>query len=173
MRAGFRSIEHGIYLDDEAIEMMLARGTFFVPTLMAPRGVLDAADAGLAIPESSLRKAREVIDIHRDAFRRAVAAGVRIAMGTDSGVTPHGQNLRELALMAEGGMSPGDVLVAATRNAAELLGVDGELGTIEPGKRADLVIVDGDPYAFAGLSDRIRAVYQDGRLVSGGVAGAA
>lgn len=173
VRAGFRSIEHGIYLDDEAIEMMLARGTFFVPTLMAPRGVLDAADAGLAIPESSLRKAREVIDIHRDAFRRAVAAGVRIAMGTDSGVTPHGRNLRELALMAEGGMSPGDVLVAATRNAAELLGVDGELGTIEPGKCADLVIVDGDPDAFADLSDRIRAVYQDGRLVSGGVAGAA
>jgi imidazolonepropionase-like amidohydrolase len=170
VRAGVRSIEHGIYLDDEAIELMLARGTFFVPTLMAPRGVLDAADAGLAIPEASLRKAREVIDIHRDAFRRAVAAGVRIAMGTDSGVTPHGQNLRELALMAEGGLSPGDVLVAATRNAAELLGVDGELGTIEPGKRADLVVVDGDPYAFADLSDRIRAVYQDGRLVSGGVA---
>jgi imidazolonepropionase-like amidohydrolase len=173
IRAGFRSIDHGIYLDDEAIEMMLARGTFFVPTLMAPRGVLDAAAAGVAIPEASLRKAREVVDIHREAFRRAVEAGVRIAMGTDSGVTPHGENLRELALMAEGGLSPAQVLVATTRNAAELLGKADELGTVEPGKRADLVIVEGDPYDFTDLAARIPAVYQDGRLVGGVAFGAA
>jgi len=169
VRAGIRSIEHGIYLDDEAIELMLERGTFFVPTLVAPMGVLEAADAGVPIPASVVAKARAVVDIHRDAFRRAVAAGVRIAMGTDSGVTPHGRNLDELALMAEGGMSPAAVLVATTRDAAVLLGMADELGTIEPGKRADLVVVDGDPYAFAGYRDRIRAVYQDGRLVAGGV----
>ncbi len=173
IRAGFRSIDHGIYLDDEAIEMMLARGTFFVPTLMAPVGVLDAAAAGVAIPEASIRKAREVVDIHREAFRRAVEAGVRIAMGTDSGVTPHGENLRELALMAEGGLSPAQVLVATTRNAAELLGKADELGTVEPGKRADLVIVEGDPYDFTDLAARIPAVYQDGRLVGGRAFGAA
>ena len=86
-------------------------------------------------------------------------------MGTDSGVTAHGQNLRELVLMAEGGMSPAAALVAATRPAAELLGLDGELGTIEPGKRADLVVVDADPYELAALPERIRSVYQDGRLV--------
>lgn len=169
VRAGIRSIEHGIYLDDEAIELMLTRGTYFVPTLVAPQGVLDAVAAGAPIPEQIVAKARAVIDIHRDAFRRAVAAGIRIAMGTDSGVTPHGQNLRELALMAAGGMTPAEVLVATTRTAAELMDLDGELGTIEPGKRADLVVVDGDPYEFETLSGRIAAVYQDGRLVSGAV----
>jgi imidazolonepropionase-like amidohydrolase len=168
IRAGIRSIEHGIYLDDEAIELMLARGTFFVPTLVAPMGVIEAAEAGAPIPAPILAKARAVVDIHRDAFRRAVAAGVRIAMGTDSGVTPHGRNLDELVLMAEGGMTPSAVLVATTSAAAELLGLAGELGTIEAGKRADLVVVEGDPYAFVGLRDRIRAVYQDGRLAAGG-----
>lgn len=169
VRAGIRSIEHGIYLDDEAIELMLARGTYLVPTLVAPQGVLDAVAAGAPIPQAIVAKARAVIDIHRDAFRRAVAAGVRIAMGTDSGVTPHGQNLRELALMAAGGMTPAQVLVASTRTAAELMGLDAELGTIETGKRADLVVVDGDPYEFETLPGRIAAVYQDGRLVSGAV----
>jgi imidazolonepropionase-like amidohydrolase len=170
IRAGIRSIEHGIYLDDEAIEMMLAHGTFLVPTLVAPLGVIEAVEAGAPIPEPVVRKARAVVEIHREAFRRAVAAGVRIAMGTDSGVTPHGQNLRELALMVEGGMSPAAVLVATTRSAAELLGLADELGTIAAGKRADLVVVDGDPLDFEGFGNRIVAVYQDGRLVSGGLA---
>jgi imidazolonepropionase-like amidohydrolase len=167
VRAGIRSIEHGIYLDDEAISMMLEAGTWLVPTLVAPLGVLEAADAGAAMPEASIRKAREVVETHRDSFRRAVAAGVRIAMGTDSGVTAHGQNLRELPLMAEGGMKPEDVLVATTASAAELLGVDGELGTIEPGKRADLVVVDGDPYDLANLPGAIREVWKDGVRVRG------
>jgi imidazolonepropionase-like amidohydrolase len=168
VRAGIRSIEHGIYLDEEAIELMLARGTYFVPTLVAPQGVLDAVEAGAPIPEPIVGKARAVVDFHRDAFRRAVAAGVRIAMGTDSGVTPHGQNLRELSLMAAGGMTPAQVLVATTRTAAQLMDLDRELGTIEAGKGADLV-VDGDPYEFETLPGRITAVYQDGRLVSGAI----
>jgi imidazolonepropionase-like amidohydrolase len=165
IRAGIRSIEHGIYLDDEAIEMMLQRGTWLVPTLMAPRGVLDAADAGAAIPEASIAKAREVVEIHRASFGRAVEAGVRVAMGTDSGVTPHGQNLRELALMVEGGMTPMQAIEATTRSAAELMGLDDELGTLQPGKRADLVVIDGDPLDVATLPDRIEAVYQDGVAV--------
>ena len=168
IRAGIRSIEHGIYQDAEAIEMMLSRGTYLVPTLIAPNGVLEAADAGADIPEPILEKARSVIDAHRDSFRRAVSAGVKIAMGTDSGVTPHGDNLRELELMAAGGMAPADVLQSTTRVAAELMGVDGERGTIEPGKDADLVLLDGDPFDFAGYRDRIAAVYQLGNLVSGG-----
>jgi len=168
VRAGIRSIEHGIYLDDEAIDLMLQHGTYLVPTLVAPRGVLRAADAGAAIPEASLVKAREVIEVHRDSFRRAVEAGVKVAMGTDTGVTPHGENLEELALMEAGGMSPGDVLVATTRNAAELMGLEGDSGTIEPGKRADLVVVDGDPRQLEGIGARIAAVYQQGVLVSGG-----
>jgi len=169
IRAGIRSIDHGIYLDDEAIGMMLERGTFLVPTLVAPLGVIRAAEAGAAIPEASVRKARDVVETHQDSFRRAVAAGVKVAMGTDSGVTPHGDNLEELALMEQGGMSPTDVLVATTRTAAECLDVAGDRGTIEPGKRADLVVVDGDPLVFTGIKDRVTAVFRDGVLAAGGI----
>ena len=166
IQAGIRSIEHGIYLDDQAIEMMLERGTYLVPTLIAPTGVLRAAETGAQIPEASLVKAREVIEVHRDSFSRAVAAGVKIAMGTDTGVTPHGENLAELALMVEGGMTPSQALVATTRTAAELMGLDDELGTLEPGKRADLVMVDGDPFEVAALPDRIVQVWKDGHRVA-------
>jgi imidazolonepropionase-like amidohydrolase len=165
--AGVRSIEHGIFLDDEAISLILEHDAYLVPTLIAPTGVLQAAEAGAAIPETSLLKAKEICEIHRNSFRRAVEAGVKVAMGTDTGVTPHGDNLKELALMAEGGMSKEDVLVATTSRAADLLGVGEELGTIEPGKRADLVLVDGDPFDFGTLDQRIDAVYQDGALVVG------
>jgi imidazolonepropionase-like amidohydrolase len=167
VRAGIRSIEHGIYLDDEAIELMLEAGTWLVPTLLAPQGVLDAEAAGVAIPPASLRKAREVIDIHRAAVTRAIGAGVKVAMGTDSGITEHGQNLRELAMMVDCGMSPLQAMLATTQSAAELLGVEDDLGSIEAGKRADLVIVAGDPFDYADLGTRVRAVFQDGRLVSG------
>jgi len=162
VRAGIRSIDHGIYLDDEAIELMLRHGTWFVPTLVAPQGVLDAADAGISLPAAILDKARMVLEIHRAAFRSAVEAGVRIAMGTDSGVTPHGRNLRELELMAAGGMAPSAVLEATTRSAAQLLGVDDELGTVEEGKLADLVVVSGDPFDFKDLGDRVEGVWKGG-----------
>jgi imidazolonepropionase-like amidohydrolase len=162
VRAGIRSIEHGIYLDEEAISLMLERGTWLVPTLVAPQGVLDAVAAGVAIPPNVAEKARLVVDVHRAAFRRAVDAGVRIAMGTDSGVTPHGRNLRELALMAEGGMTPAAVLEASTRSAAQLLGLEADLGTVEAGKLADLVVVSGDPYDLAALPERIEAVWKAG-----------
>jgi imidazolonepropionase-like amidohydrolase len=167
VRAGIRSIDHGIFLDDEAIALMLEHGTYLVPTLVASGGVITAAEQGQQIPEASLQKARDVVGIHRESFRKAVAAGVKVAMGTDSGVTPHGENLHELELMAEGGMRPEQVLVATTRTAAELMGLEKELGTIEPGKRADLVLVDGDPFDFAKLGDRVTAVYKDGRRVVG------
>ncbi len=165
VRAGIRSIEHGIFLDDEGIELMLANGTWLVPTLVAPQGVIDAAEAGVVFPPGVLDKAMAVIQTHRDAVRRAVGAGVRIAMGTDSGVTPHGRNLRELPLMAGVGMSPAAVLEATTRSAARLLGVDSDLGTIEPGKLADLVAVDGDACRLDSLGDRIRGVWLAGRPV--------
>ncbi len=163
IRAGIRSIDHGIYLDDEAIQLMLDRGTWLVPTLVAPRGVIDAADAGAAITEASVAKARDVVETHKASFAKAVSAGVKVAMGTDSGVTPHGQNLRELELMVEGGMTPMQAIEATTRSAAELMGLQDELGTLEPGKRADLVLVEGDPLDVATLADRVTAVYKDGQ----------
>ena len=166
VRAGIRSIDHGIYLDDEAIELMLDRGTWLVPTLVAPRGVIDAADAGASIPAAIGGEGARGGGDAQGLLREGVAAGVKVAMGTDSGVTPHGENLRELALMVEGGMTPMQALVATTRSAAELMGLEDELGTLEAGKRADLVVVDGDPLDVATLGDRIDSVYQDGVLVA-------
>ena len=160
IRNGIRSIEHGIYLDDEAIGMMLDRGTYLVPTLVAPRGVLEARERGIPVPQVMIDKTLMVMDTHAASIKAAIAAGVRVAMGTDSGVVPHGQNLRELDLMVDCGMSAADALVATTKTAAELMGLDEELGTLEPGKRADVVLVDGD--ALDGLSGRVRRVWKDG-----------
>jgi len=165
VQAGVRSIEHGIYLDDEAIDMMLGAGTWLVPTLVAPHAVLSAAAAGSQLPDGVLAKAQEVIVAHADAFARAVAAGVKVAMGTDSGVGPHGSNLDELPLMAAGGLTPAQVLTATTRSAAELLQVADETGTIMAGKRADIVVLAGDPFDLANLKTNIRAVYAGGTEV--------
>ncbi|MFF5297764.1 amidohydrolase family protein [Streptomyces sp. NPDC013161] len=161
VRAGIRSIEHGIHLDDEAIDLMLTRGTWLVPTLIAPVSVIRAAESGIEIPEAMLRKAREVTEAHATSVRRAAEAGVRIAMGTDSGIGPHGTNLDELPLMQACGMTPGEVLATTTSSAARLLGYD-DLGTVEPGNRADLVLVEGDAYDLAGLASNVREVWKDG-----------
>jgi imidazolonepropionase-like amidohydrolase len=167
IRAGIRSIDHGVYLDEEAISLMLEHGTFLVPTLVAPTGVLTAAENGAQIPEASLKKALETIDIHRESIRQAIDAGAKVAMGTDSGVTPHGENLRELELMADLGMRPEQVLTATTLTAAELMGLEQELGSLEQGKRADIVVVEGDPFEFKTLPERIEAVYKDGLRMVG------
>jgi imidazolonepropionase-like amidohydrolase len=168
VRAGIRSIEHGIFLDDEAIDLMLEHGTWLVPTLAAPRAVLTAAAAGAALPTAVVEKARAVQEAHDASVTRAVEAGVKVAMGTDSGVGPHGDNLSELALMAACGMSPVEAWRATTLSAAELLGVDREFGSLEPGKRADVVVLDGDPHDLTGLTGRIREVWRDGELVAAG-----
>ncbi len=166
IRNGIRSIEHGIYLDDEAISMMLQRGTWLVPTLSAPRAVLAAAEAGTRIEESVLRKAKLVLEVHTQSFRRAVEAGVKVAMGTDSGVGPHGRNLEELALMAEySAMTPLDAWVATTSSAAALCGVDDQLGTISAGKLADLTVIDGDVRDLDKLGERVWGVWKEGARV--------
>ncbi len=166
VRAGIRSIEHGIYLDDEGVDLMLERGTWLVPTLVAPLGVLDAADAGASLPASTVEKAKAVVEVHQQAVGRAIAAGVKVAMGTDSGVAPHGANLRELDLLVRCGMSPQQALVATTSSAGELMGVGDDLGTLEPSKRADLVLLEGDPLEVATLRERVRQVWKDGVLVA-------
>ncbi len=168
IRAGIRSIEHGIFLDDEAIDLMLDRGTWLVPTLAAPRAVLTAAEAGAALPAAVVQKARDVQAAHDDSVRRAIEAGVRIAMGTDSGVGPHGHNLDELPLMAACGMTPVQAWRATTLGAAELLKVDHEFGSLEPGKRADVVVLEGTADDLSGLEGRVREVYRDGELVAAG-----
>jgi len=166
VRNGIRSIEHGIYLDDEAISMMLERGTWLVPTLVAPRAVIAAAEAGNRMEEAVVRKAHEVIEAHTDSFRRAVDAGVKVAMGTDSGVGPHGRNLEELGLMVENSaMSPIEAFVATTSSAASLCGVIDERGTIEPGKLADLTVIDGDLEDLGKLAERVSGVWKGGTRV--------
>lgn len=145
VRAGIHSIEHGIFLDDEAIQMMLDAGTFLVPTLLAPLAVVEIGESTGAMPEYGLRKAKDTLEIHRDSISRAYQAGVTIAMGTDAGVMPHGTNLRELGLMLDVGMSPMDVIVATTKKAAECLGWQDRVGTIEKGKYADVIITKTNP----------------------------
>jgi imidazolonepropionase-like amidohydrolase len=167
VRAGIRSIEHGIYLDDEAIQMMLDRGTWLVPTLVAPRAVIAAAEGGQRLDPYVLEKAKLVIEEHTTSFRRAVDAGVKVAMGTDSGVGPHGHNLEELELMvANSAMSPLDAWVATTSSAAALLGVADDLGTLEPGKRADVVLVRGEAEDLTDLAGRVAGVWKDGVRVA-------
>ena len=166
VRAGVRSIDHGTYLDREAIEMMFERGTWLVPTLTASDTTDEMANDP-KIPEPIRKKLRDVGTPERDAFRMAAEAGVKVAMGTDCPVAPHGTNLRELVLMAENGFTPTQALVAATSSAAELMGLSDELGTLEAGKRADVVVVDGDPFEFEKLPERIQFVYKDGVRVVG------
>ncbi|HEY2041323.1 MAG TPA: amidohydrolase family protein [Jatrophihabitans sp.] len=162
--AGVRSIEHGIYLDDECIDLMLARGAWLVPTLLAPKALLESVDNGAQIPPNVVAKARQVVEIHKAAVARAAAAGVKIAMGTDSGVFEHGRNTDELALMAETGVKAEQVLVSATSSAAELLGAKDRLGRVAPGFQADLTLVSGDPLDFTGYRDRVYYVVRNGRL---------
>jgi imidazolonepropionase-like amidohydrolase len=165
VRAGIRSIEHGVYLDDEAVTLMKERGTWLVPTLSAPVAVIAAAEAGAQLPPPALEKAKEAAHRHRESFRLAIDAGVRIAMGTDSGVVPHGANLGELTLMHEYGLSPSAVLKASTSSAAALLGVDDHRGSLAVGKLADLVVVSGSPFDFQRLPESISMVYKHGSLV--------
>jgi len=146
LQAGVDSVEHGSMLDDEAIEMMVKQGAYLVPTFLAGKRFVEHGASG-GLPEDLLRRSAEVDEHHRQSFQRALEAGVLIAMGTDCG-TPfnyHGKNLEELPLMVEAGMTPMQAIVASTRTGAELLGLSDLVGTIELGKRADIVVVDGNP----------------------------
>jgi imidazolonepropionase-like amidohydrolase len=168
VRAGVHSIEHGIFLDDEVIDMMLQRGTFLVPTLLAPVAVLEIGEKTGAMPEYGMRKSREVIEQHRESIAMAHKAGVRISMGTDAGVMPHGTNLRELGLMVDIGMSPMQAIVATTRTAAECLGWQDRIGTLEAGKLADLIVTRTNPLTdIRSLEnpDNIILVIKDGKIM--------
>jgi imidazolonepropionase-like amidohydrolase len=151
IRAGVRTIEHGVYLDDEAIRMMVERGVYLSATLSAPKMI---ADFGLAaeIPKFMVDKSKLVLDIHMSSFASAYRAGVKIGCGSDAG-TPfnsHTDLVTEMELMREGGMSAMEVLVAASNVSAEALLLDKDVGSLTPGKFADLVVVEGDPLADFG-----------------------
>jgi imidazolonepropionase-like amidohydrolase len=167
VRAGIHSIEHGIFLDDEAIDLMLEHKTFLVPTLLAPLAVVEIAESTGNMPEYGVRKAKEIVEIHRDSIAKAYKAGVTISMGTDAGVMPHGTNLRELGLMVGVGMSPMEAIVSTTKTAAHCLGWQDRVGTIEPGKFADLIITKTDPLADIRSLEKpenIVLVMKDGKI---------
>ncbi len=159
IRAGVTSIEHGSMLDDEAIAMMKQRGTWLVPT----RALADLIDRN-ALPPPIRAKADYVMPLADASFRKAVAAGVKIAFGTDAAVLPHGMNAKEFAVYVRSGMSPIDAIRTATINGAELLGTP-DRGEIAPGKLADLIAVPGDPLADITVLERVSAVIKGGRRV--------
>lgn len=163
LRAGVDSIEHGTYLDDESIALFKERGAYLVPTLLA--GATVAANAkipGYYLPMVAA-KASQVGPRMMEMFRKAHAGGVKIAFGTDSGVSVHGENAKEFLLMVEGGMTPTEAIVAATVSAADLMTLSDQIGTLEPGKAADLIGVAGDPTADIAELGRVRFVMKGGR----------
>ena len=165
VEAGVASIEHGCLLDEEAVELMVARGAWLVPTLVAPEDVVAGPESGRSIPIEMVRKAERVIVHHRESFRMAVEKGVRVAMGTDAAVGPHGANLRELARMATYGMTPLQAITAATGGSAALLQREQEIGGLQPGMRADLLCIAGDPVSDISLFEEpgnVRLVLKDG-----------
>jgi imidazolonepropionase-like amidohydrolase len=162
IRAGIDSIEHGSFLDDEALDMMRARGTYYIPTLMAPWWLGQQLEKGVYMPPAVAAKARAAIQSIEATFRKALARGIRIGLGTDAGVYPHGQNAGEFALMVKLGMPPIDALKAGTSVDAELLGVAGQLGSLEKGKIADVVAVPGDPTRDITLTQKVMFVMKEG-----------
>ncbi|MDO8700066.1 MAG: amidohydrolase family protein [Deltaproteobacteria bacterium] len=164
--AGVDSIEHGIYLDEEACELMRERNTALVPTLAYFYRIATLGE-GLGSPVYAVRKAKEVVEAHMKSFALAMRMGLRIGMGTDfegSPLFPHGENGMELELMVQGGMSAGDVIVAATATNAAILGLEKKLGTIATGKIADLIAVPGNPLKEISLLRRVEFVMQGGRV---------
>ncbi len=143
--AGVDSIEHGTYMTDEIMQLMKERGTFWVPTNMAGEWVAMKSQEPGYFPEVVRPKAAAIGPAIKQTFARAYKAGVKIAFGTDSGVSPHGENAHEFELMVEGGMPPMEAIQAATRTASQLLRVEDRLGTLEAGKLADVIAVKGNP----------------------------
>ena len=144
LRAGVDSIDHGSFIDDQTIALFKERGAYLVPTMMAPIAALDQARRGDR-PPASLAKAEEAAAAMLESHKRAIKAGVKIAFGTDSGVSKHGLNAQEFKLMVNAGMTPTAAIHAATIAAADLLGRSAEIGTIEKGKDADIIAVTGSP----------------------------
>ncbi|MFL5734586.1 MAG: amidohydrolase family protein [Chloroflexia bacterium] len=168
IRAGIDTIEHGIFLDAEAIELMVERDLVFVPTLAAPYQIVEAGEAR-GVPAYAVEKSKRVIDAHRRSFEQALAAGVIIAAGNDGGTpfNPSEDLVTELSLMIEYGMSPLVALKAATFNSAKALGLSGETGTLQQGKWADCLVLDkgADPLRDIGDLSKVWMVIKQGKLV--------
>lgn len=166
--AGVNSIEHGFFLDDEAIELMVEMNAYLVPTLSAPHHIIRGGVKG-GVPRFAVEKSKAVMKRHFQSVRRAYKAKIPIAMGTDAG-TPyncHGENLKEMELLVKAGLTPMEAIVATTKTASEVLDLDKKIGTLEKGKVADLIVVDGNPLKDIGLlqkKDKILAIMKEGQF---------
>ncbi len=165
VRAGVASIEHGTFIDEQGVKDMKARGTYYVATLMAFSGVKGLIGTG-KLPPASEAKAQQTFAVWGKGLNMAYRGGVKIALGTDSAVAPHVDANKELELMVtKGGMSPRDALIAATKGGPDLLGIANETGTLDPGKSADLIAVEGDPLVDPTAVQRVGYVMVEGRPI--------
>jgi imidazolonepropionase-like amidohydrolase len=166
LKAGVKSIEHGTFLDDEGIELLLEKNAFLTPTLMSIEYLREGGENG-ELPIYSTDKAAQVVKIRTKNLKKAYQAGGSIVMGTDSGVHPHGNNLKELKLLCEMGMSPMEAIMAGTSCASECIGMNKYLGSLETGKFADIVITPNNPLKDIGAlgnPDNIVLVMKDGKI---------
>ena len=164
VRAGVRSIEHGSMLDDEAIDLMMEKGTYLVADLY-DGDYIEEVGPQRGYTDEVMAKTRLTTDVQRSGFRKAVEAGVRIAFGTDSGVIPHGTNGRQFAYYVEHGLRPAQAIQSATHWAAELMGWEERVGSLQPGHHADLVVIAGDPITDIRLLERPVGVMKAGAWV--------
>jgi imidazolonepropionase-like amidohydrolase len=168
--AGVDSIEHGSYIDDAAIAEMKKNGTYLVPTLYLMDWFFDNAEK-IGIPAELIAKGKTVMPAARKNVARAFAAGVKVGFGTDAAVYPHGLNAHEFAVMVKLGLTPLQAIQAATINDADLLGWSDKVGTIEPGKWADIIAVDGDPLADVTTLEKVKFVMKGGEVVKNSYSG--
>jgi len=164
VNAGVTSIEHGTYMTPEVMKLMKQHGTYYVPTIMAGDWVAEKSKEDGFFPDVVRPKAAKIGPVIRGTFAAAYKAGVKIAFGTDSGVSAHGDNWKEFVLMVDGGMPPMVAIQSATMEGAKLLRIDSELGSIEPGKIADLVAVDGNPLDDISVMGKMSFVMKAGEV---------
>ena len=163
LRAGVHSIEHGTFTNEETFRLYRQTGAYYVPTLLAPAAALADGQRGALTP-AQYEKARQAAGNAERSFARAIRSGVKIAFGTDSGVSPHGRNAEEFALMVKNGMQPMAAIKSATVDAADLLGKPDTIGTITPGKDADIIAVGGDPLTNVRELENVDFVMKHGRV---------
>ncbi len=164
IRAGVDSIEHGTYMDEEAIALMKEHGTYYVPTILAGAFVAEKAKIDGYFPDIVRPKAAAIGPLIQETFAKAYQQGVNIAFGTDSGVSAHGDNAQEFALMVDAGMPAAAALRSATVATADLLGIEDKLGTLETGKLADIIAVSGDPLEDITSMEKVTFVMKDGTI---------
>src|SRR5215471_14758282 len=162
VRAGVASIEHGTYIDDEGIRLMKEHGTYLVADIYDAEYIRQGAAAGY--PQDFAEKEVEGDEIQRQNFKKAVQAGVKIAFGTDASVYPHGLNARQFAWQVRYGQTPMEAIRSATVSASDLIGRGNDAGSLEPGKRADLIAVKGDPLADVRALEDVSFVMKDGKV---------